>query len=146
MGYVNPSAPNRLLWAFRYTSFGPHSALLVIYVDALTGVRVNGNPATPSNFALRPAYPNPLRRGQNATWSFYAPTAVEARVYVYNLLGQQVAQILSGNLPAGESVLQWNGRFANGLPAASGAYFLRLEFRVANGAWQVMTQRVLLRK
>jgi flagellar hook assembly protein FlgD len=87
-----------------------------------------------------------VRSGQNAKWSFYAPTAVEARVYVYNVLGQQVAQILNGNLPAGESVLQWDGRFANGLPAASGVYFLRFEYRMANGEWQMMTQRMLLRK
>jgi hypothetical protein len=146
MGYVNPAAPNRLFWAFHYTSFGPQPALLMIYVDALTGVRVNDNPASPSNFVLRPGYPNPLRSGQNVNWSFYAPAAVEARVYVYNVLGQHVAQILSGNLPAGESVLHWDGRFANGLPAASGAYFLRLEFRVAGGGWQVITKPLLLRK
>jgi hypothetical protein len=146
LGFVNPSAPNRLVWGFRYTSSGPQPATLIIYVDALTGVRVNSGSETPNNFALRPAYPNPLRSGQTAQWPFYAPTAIEARVQVYNVLGQQVAAILSGNLPAGESVLQWNGRFANGLPAASGAYFLRLEFRVASGEWQVMRQRVLLRK
>jgi hypothetical protein len=146
LGYINPSAPNRLVWGFRYSSFGPQPDMLVIYVDALTGVRVNDNPKTPSSFALRPTYPNPVRSGQNAKWSFYAPTAVEARVYVYNVLGQQVAQILNGNLPAGESVLQWDGRFANGLPAASGVYFLRFEYRMANGEWQMMTQRMLLRK
>jgi FlgD Ig-like domain/Bacterial Ig-like domain len=146
MGYVNPAAPNRLVWSFHYISFVPQPDELIIYVDALIGVRVNDNSTIPNGFALLPPYPNPVRSGQNARWSFNAPTAVEARVEVYNVLGQQVAEILRGNLPAGESVLQWNGRLANGLPAASGAYFLRLEYRVANGKWQMMTQRVLLRK
>lgn len=146
LGYVNPAAPNRLVWAFRYTSFGPPPTTLVIYVDALTGVRVNDKPAAPSDFALRPAFPNPLRSGQDVRWSFYTPTAIEARVNVYSVLGQQVAQILNGDLPAGESTLQWNGRLVNGLPAASGAYFIRLEYRIANGEWQMMTQRLLLRK
>jgi hypothetical protein len=146
LGYVNPSEPNRLLWGFRYTATGPPPASLIIYVDALTGVRVSDDPRTPSDLALRSAYPNPLRRGQNVQWSLYAPTAVEARVHVYNVIGQQVAQILSGNLAAGESVLQWDGRLANGLPAASGAYFLRFEYRQANGEWQVMTRPMLLRK
>jgi len=43
-------------------------------------------------------------------------------------------------------VLSWDGRLANGLPAASGVYFMRFEYRIRNGEWQVMTQPVLLRK
>jgi hypothetical protein len=121
-------------------------AVLVIYVDTLTGVRVNDSPAAPSDFTLRPGYPNPFRQGQITQWLLRAPGAVEVRAYIYNVLGQQVTPILNGNLAASESILQWDGRFANGLPAASGAYFLRLEYRAGSGKRQVITQPVLLRK
>jgi hypothetical protein len=145
MGYVNPAAPNRLLWGFRYTSLQPPASLL-IYVDALTGVSVNDKPAAPNEFVLQSAYPNPIRHGQNVQWSFSAPVVVEARASVYNVLGQRVVQLLNGKLPAGESLVRWDGRLASGLPAASGAYFLRFEYRLANGAWQMLTRPVLLWK
>jgi len=146
LGFVNPAAPNRLLWGFRYSSFSQPSASLLVYVDALTGVSVNDKPTTPNEFALRPAYPNPIRRGQHVQWTFSAPVGVEARAYIYNVLGQNVAQLLTGKLPAGESALRWDGRLNNGGPAASGVYFLRLEFRLANDEWQMMTRPVLLQK
>lgn len=146
LGYVKPVAPNRLVWGFRYISIGPQPAELVIYVDAFTGVRVAEKAGAPENFVLREAYPNPLTNGQIAQWSLHAPVAIEARAEIYNLLGQHVATILRQNVPAGESIFAWDGRHANGLPAASGVYFLRIAYREANTEWQVMTQRLLLRK
>ncbi|GEM_PF-4880449 len=146
LGFAKPATPNRLFWFFRYSSPSQPPASIIIYVDALTGVSVNDKPATPNEFALRPAYPNPIRRGQQAQWTFSAPAGVEARADIYNVLGQNVAPLLKGKLPAGESILRWDGRLANGSPAASGAYFLRLEFRLANDTWRVMTQPVMLQK
>ncbi|MDZ7361883.1 MAG: Ig-like domain-containing protein [candidate division KSB1 bacterium] len=146
LGFARPGTPNRLFWFFRYRSPSQPTASIVIYVDALTGVSVNNDAAPPNEFALRPAYPNPIHRGQQAQWPFSAPAGVEARVYICNVLGQNVAQLLEGKLPAGESILRWDGRLVNGSPAASGVYFLRLEFRLANDNWRVMTQPVMLQK
>jgi hypothetical protein len=151
LGYVNPANPNRLFWNFRYHASAPPPDSLIIYVDALTGVNVRDESITPREFTLLPAYPNPFQYGQIVQWSLQAsntaiPSGVEVRANIYNMLGQQVAKILQGTLPAGASVLNWDGRLTNGLPAASGVYFLRFEYRAANGEWQVMTQPLLLQK
>jgi hypothetical protein len=146
LGFSKPATPNRLFWSFRYNSPSQPTATMIIYVDALTGVSVNDKPATPDEFALRPAYPNPIRRGQQVQWRFSGPAGVEARADIYNVLGQNVAQLLKGKLPVGESILRWDGRVADGSPAASGMYFLRLEFRLVNDTWRMMTQPVMLQK
>jgi len=146
LGYVNPAAPNRLVWSFRYTAAGIPPASLTIYVDALTGVRVSEKSGAPQNFVLRHAYPNPITAGQLAQWSLHAPVAVEARAGIYNALGQRVASILRQNVQAGEAIFAWDGRLANGLPAASGVYFLRFEYRVGKGEWQALMRSLLLQK
>jgi hypothetical protein len=51
------------------------------------------------------------------------PTQVAAEVY--NLRGQRVTRLFSGNLEAGEHSLEWNGTDARGRNAAEGVYLVR---------------------
>jgi hypothetical protein len=146
LGYVNPAEPDRVLWGFNYVSFIPQLDTLTIYVNAFIIDDVSERPMTPNGYALRPTFPNPVQPGQSAQWSFYTPTAVEAHAEIYNILGQKVAQIFNRQLSAGESLFHWDGRLANGAPATSGTYFVRLEYHTANGEWQVFSRPLLLRK
>jgi hypothetical protein len=71
-------------------------------------------------FSLLPNYPNPFN--PSTTFSFGIPTRSHVRLNVFDLLGREVASVVSEEMPAGTYTRQWN---AAGLP--SGVYFYRLQ-------------------
>jgi flagellar hook assembly protein FlgD len=54
------------------------------------------------------------------------PAAGAARVELFDVSGRRVQTLHSGPLPAGESVLAWDGRLAGGAAAPAGVYFAAL--------------------
>jgi flagellar hook assembly protein FlgD len=56
--------------------------------------------------------------------------------------GARVATIVDATVPAGDHVVEWNGRDANGRAQSSGVYFCRL---TVNGS-PVATRRIVLVK
>jgi len=74
---------------------------------------------TPSNFSLEQNYPNPFN--PSTTIRFSLPQAATISLSVFNTLGQEVAELASGEYQAGRYAVDWN---AEGL--ASGVYYYRL--------------------
>ena len=79
----------------------------------------------PSILELAQNYPNPFN--PVTTISFTLPDNQNARLTVYNLLGQAINVLVNETLPAGEYHFTWNGTDARGIKAASGIYFYSLE-------------------
>ncbi len=75
----------------------------------------------PSDFQLFQNFPNPFN--PSATIRYSLATATDVRLTVYNVLGQEVAVLVSGIQSAGLHEIRWNAR---GFP--SGIYFCRLRF------------------
>jgi len=73
----------------------------------------------PEEVELKGNYPNPFNPVTNITFSL--PERQNIEMSVYNLLGQQVAQLYNGELSAGQHTLEFK---ANGL--SSGIYLYRL--------------------
>ncbi len=97
----------------------------LVFGDVVTDVGDDdGEGLLPNTFALDQNYPNPFN--PTTTISFTLPQSGDATLTVYNLLGQQVATLVSGKLPAGEHTVTWNGQDAKGNAVASGVYFYRL--------------------
>lgn len=78
----------------------------------------------PTQYALRPNYPNPFN--PNTTIPFELPEAGHVQMIVYDLLGRQVAELENRDFTAGRHVARWNGRNAAGENVASGVYVVRL--------------------
>lgn len=75
----------------------------------------------PESFVLRAAYPNPFNPTTTVTYGL--PAAAEVRITATDLLGRQVATLVSGDMmAAGYHTVQFN---ADGL--ASGSYLIRME-------------------
>ncbi len=72
--------------------------------------------------------PNPFN--PSTTISFELNLAAgerqEIRLQIFDLRGALVATLLEGSFPGGRHSAEWNGRDANGRPAASGIYLCRL--------------------
>ncbi len=81
--------------------------------------------ALPLEFALKQTFPNPFR---GSTVIHYAlPEASTVSLKVFNVLGQQVATLVSGTVGPGYHSMDWNARDHAGRPVAAGIYFYRLE-------------------
>ncbi|UCE18553.1 MAG: T9SS type A sorting domain-containing protein [Gemmatimonadota bacterium] len=85
-------------------------------------------------YSLKQNYPNPFNPLTELT--FDLPEQADARLAVYNILGQIVEVLIDEELPAGKHAVKWDGG-----NMASGVYFYRLE---AND--YASTKRMLLMK
>jgi hypothetical protein len=73
----------------------------------------------PGEFTLYQNYPNPFN--PSTTIRFTIPKAAFVRLEVYNLLGQRVASLVSGNVSGGVHEISWNAG-----NVSSGVYVYRL--------------------
>lgn len=78
----------------------------------------------PKEYALEQNYPNPFNPSTNIALAL--PTAGKVEVSVFNVLGQKVNTLLSGELPAGNHTIVWDGRNSQGESVSSGIYFYRI--------------------
>tara|TARA_R110002096_G_scaffold170840_12_gene343527 strand:- start:471 stop:3248 length:2778 start_codon:yes stop_codon:yes gene_type:complete len=88
----------------------------------------------PSVFALEQNYPNPFNPATTIKYS--VAKAGEVQLSVYNMMGQKVADLVSGTKSAGSYAISWNAE-----NMASGMYFYRL-----SAAGQTMTRQMTLIK
>ncbi|MBU2534483.1 MAG: T9SS type A sorting domain-containing protein, partial [Alphaproteobacteria bacterium] len=54
------------------------------------------------------------------------PSAAEARLEIFDILGRKVARLTAGPLAAGRHRIPWTGRTDSGAESPSGVYLYRL--------------------
>ncbi len=98
----------------------------------------------PTAYVLRPNYPNPFN--PQTRIQFDLPEAGTVHLRIFNVLGQQVAQLVNEDRTFGTFEEVWNGKNNNGQSVASGIYFYQLE--VVNGSVTkyLNTQKMVLMK
>ena len=97
-----------------------------------TGVDESRHPT--SMFRLHQNYPNPFNPSTNI--SFYVPSRSFVSLKVFDILGSEVATLVSEEMPPGEYSRQWN---AAGL--TSGVYF----YRITAGLFSDVKKLVLMK-
>jgi photosystem II stability/assembly factor-like uncharacterized protein len=102
-----------------YIFVGTRGGLVYRSSQPTTGIVASGN-STPKDFTLSQNFPNPFN--PSTTIQFSLPNAAYTSLKVFNILGEQVASLVSGNLEAGQHFIRWN---AAGV--TSGVYFYRLQ-------------------
>jgi hypothetical protein len=78
----------------------------------------------PKTYALRQNYPNPFNARTEIRYQI--PEDNHVTLEIFNTLGQKVRNLVDYHQTAGEYVVVWDGRDANGREMASGVYFCRL--------------------
>jgi hypothetical protein len=118
----------------------PHHSLTYYYNDWSTGRPVvksvqpeveagqvfYSNPtAVPSKFALYQNSPNPFNPTTRIAYDM--PAAGDVRISVFNVLGQNVKDLVNGYNEAGSYEVIWDGKDNSGSSVASGVYFYRID-------------------
>jgi hypothetical protein len=85
----------------------------------------------PTSIILHANYPNPFN--PTTTIKFELPLASKVSIKIYNILGQEVTELLGREMPAGFHTVVWNGRNNRNDAVASGIYFYRMIATVVNG-------------
>jgi hypothetical protein len=91
----------------------------------ITGVQQEEE-TLPKKFALYPNYPNPFN--PSTTIRFDLPKAGNVRLTVYNILGQEVRQLVNGRMEAGRRQVTWDGTNRRGTRVSSGVYICRIVY------------------
>ncbi len=100
------------------------SPFAVVVPKIALSVEQLDTPNLPKNFSLSQNYPNPFN--PSTMIEFHLPTKSFVTIEVYNLLGQQVRQLVSQDLSAGSYQVEWDGKSSNGTQTSSGIYFYRI--------------------
>jgi hypothetical protein len=93
----------------------------------------------PGAYALHQNYPNPFN--PTTTIEYDLPKSSSVRLEIYNITGQKVRTLTSGQASAGHQTIVWDGRDATGRSVSSGIYLYRL-----TAGEYVKTRKMLLMK
>jgi hypothetical protein len=115
----------------------------VTNAPTVTGVAGGKPSAVISTFALHPAYPNPARGVCNINYQIPSNSRVE--LAIYNVLGQKVKTLVSGNKSAGNYSIKWAGDDSRGQKVANGIYIYRLQMNSGMENKTATKKLVLLR-
>jgi photosystem II stability/assembly factor-like uncharacterized protein len=83
------------------------------------------------------AYPNPFNPITTIRYTTAAPGPVN--ITIYDVRGRRIRNLVNERKPAGQYVLEWDGRDQAGSTVASGVYFIRLE-----SEGRVLTRKAVL--
>jgi hypothetical protein len=116
------------------TGTGTNYDVVTLKLSQDTTTNVQEIEFTPSEFKLFPAYPNPFNPVTNITFSL--PKGENVEIKIYNLLGEEIENLVSDNFTAGTHSINWS---AGDLP--SGIYLCKIQ----TGGYQ-KTIKLLLMK
>ena len=93
----------------------------------------------PKEFSLYDNYPNPFNPTTQIAVDL--PEAATTEITVWNIMGQRVATLYTGDLNAGHHTLNFDGRDSNGKQLTSGMYL----YRVAAGKYNATKKMTLMK-
>ena len=127
--YVTPT--DQIQLRFIASDYNPGSLvealiddIAILAAGSVTGITEENNPSLPQNFELSQNFPNPFN--PTTTIRFAVPRTSRVTVAIYNLLGQRVRTLFSGQKPPGWHSITWDGTNDAGLGVASGIYIYRM--------------------
>lgn len=128
--YAGAFAPGNELWTKGWTAIDAYGYT----ANVVTDLEEDVISTTPSSFELAQNYPNPFNPTTKIQFSL--PEAAKVKLTVYNILGQQVAELANGQKSAGTYSITWDAA-----DLTSGVYIYRLE-----AGNQIVTKKMTLLK
>ena len=130
-------------WGFGHTVVGTDENWMPAWPlpEMMLGdiVSVDAPKPLPEHFVLHQNYPNPFNPTTQLSFSLNQESDVT--LTIYNMMGQQVKEVVSGLKPAGNYTIQWNSRDDMGRNVSSGLYLYTL-----NDGSRSVTKKMVLMK
>ena len=98
----------------------------------------------PEEYSLSQNYPNPFN--PSTTIKFSLPEQSGVRLTIYNLLGQEVTEIVNEEMSAGKYSVVWNGTDRSGLKVSSGVYLYKIRANGKSGKNFTKIRKMILLK
>ena len=93
------------------------------------GVQINldtkNELSVPNKYLLAQNYPNPFN--PNTTIVYSLPNESAVTITIYDILGNEINQLISQKQPSGTHSIQWNGTDHDGSKVSAGIYFYQLQ-------------------
>jgi len=105
-----------------------NSSLIICKVPfsiALSAEDESSDPLLPDDFTLGQNFPNPFN--PSTMIEFNLPKRSQVTLTVFNLLGQQIAELANRVYPAGKHRIYWDGNSSDGRRVSTGVYLYRLK-------------------
>lgn len=96
-----------------------------VYSFTPTGVEGSPSEITATSLLLQQNAPNPFKQLTTINYQLAKPGMVNLKVY--NITGQLVKTLVSGQAGAGQHTVKWDGRDSRGNKVSSGVYIYRLQ-------------------
>jgi flagellar hook assembly protein FlgD len=109
----------------------PVGRITVIRSDQVAEFR-----SLPDRFELSQNFPNPFN--PETVVPFSVPESGALRLSIFNVLGQEVAVLVDGDVQAGFHRIVWDGKDRFGRSVASGLYFVRMHSDVFSSVRKMM--------
>ena len=123
---------------------GPVEVRMVSEVDWQP--RLFTDPRTAASFGPMGSYPNPFNGTTVIDYSLSVDG--EVKLVIYDILGREIATLVSTNQNAGSHSVKWLGQNNQGIDVVSGIYFYKLTFGTqtsANAQSSIIKRMVYLR-
>jgi len=112
-----------------------------VHYGTIVSVKEKGY--SPPSFDLLENYPNPFN--PTTTIRYQLPSAGRVSIKIYNILGQQIRNLVDGIEVKGSHNSLWDGRNDHGVAVSGGVYFYRIESTTLDGSQSlVATKKMLL--
>ncbi|MBC8192657.1 MAG: family 16 glycosylhydrolase [Candidatus Marinimicrobia bacterium] len=92
--------------------------------------------ASPTDFYLSPAYPNPFNG--EVQLSLETPASIDLTVSIYDTLGNLMHQSLLNGNDRSRQIIRWDGRDQAGVSLASGTYIIQVSSESQQGSQKVI--------
>ena len=116
-----------------------HLSVASYWVNTVTSEVVSDESLIPKQFALHNNYPNPFNPTTQIAVDL--PEAAATEITVWNIIGQKVATLYSGDLSAGHHIVNFDGQDDNGQQLTSGMYL----YRVTAGKYNATKKMTLMK-
>jgi hypothetical protein len=112
--------------------FWEDDSLEVYYYSSSNSSVEASEEGTLHGFALLQNYPNPFNQTTLIRYSLSAANPIRTTLRVYNILGEEVRELVNTNQSRGRYQVFWNGTNDSGKEVSSGIYFYQLTVRQAD--------------
>jgi Zn-dependent metalloprotease len=127
-GFAGPGN-DQVYFGFQFISDSAVTQFGVMIDNVMLGLTqstdIGYTQALPSEMELHQNYPNPFN--MKTTIKFDIVSEQKVTVVIYDILGRKVADLIDSWLKPGTYQINWDGHTKNGLEAASGIYYYRLQ-------------------